>query len=224
MFSGDLFEGRAYRVIPAASPVPWLVAADVAPLSVPGAIECVRQGYTQLHGKAPDETSAQGIASVGRLETGWGRYKPFPGSYNWGAVQCKAVQDKSGNCPPNCLPAKDSRPNKDGTSTYYGACFKVYADDTAGAKDLVKNMTSQRPLTWKALATGSAWAIAEAMYREHYYEGFGATEETRIGHYAKGIYNNALEISKRGGGPMLIHSPTKDGGGERPPPPSLVGE
>jgi hypothetical protein len=157
------------------------------------AFNIIVEAYKQLHGDVPNDRQVTIIAGIAHHETGFGMFKPFPGTFNWGAVQCKAVQDSQGNCPPGCHPAFDTSPKDDGTSVKYGACFKVYDDDVAGARDLIANLTkgARQKAVAPALEAGDIWGVAVGMYKTKYYEGFGKTPYDRIKSYAKAIDGNA---------------------------------
>jgi hypothetical protein len=75
-------------------------------------------------------------------------------------------------------------------------CFRSYADDVAGAVDLVRNLTTARPRTMKALATGDADQIAAAMYAERYYTGTSKSAEQNVARYAAALARRAGEIAK----------------------------
>jgi hypothetical protein len=75
-------------------------------------------------------------------------------------------------------------------------CFRSYADDVAGAVDLVRNLTTARPRTMKALATGDADQIAAAMYAERYYTGTSKIAAANVATYASAIARRAGEIAK----------------------------
>lgn len=125
----------------------------------------VIQAFTAEVGRAPSTFEAQCIQAVGLLETSYGKgWKP-PGqtSHNWGAVQLTKAQEAAG------VPGfayTDSTP--DG-KTYHQA-FRAYSDDVAGCRDLVRQMTKQRPATWAAMqANQGTDAVSQAMFFEHYY-------------------------------------------------------
>jgi hypothetical protein len=75
-------------------------------------------------------------------------------------------------------------------------CFRSYPEDVAGAVDLVRNLTTARPRTMKALAAGDADQIAAAMYAERYYTGTSKVPAANIAGYAGGIARRASEIAK----------------------------
>jgi len=114
-------------------------------------------------GRAPSIFEAQLTGAIARAETGYGTWTgPCEGSHNWGAIMCRSGSTESAAC---CA-HDDTR--QDGTP--FAALFKVYPDDLAGATDLVRELTTRRPLTRAALGQGSSVrAVSEALYRERYY-------------------------------------------------------
>lgn len=121
------------------------------------------QAWQNVLGRPPTTFEAQMTGAIASLESGYGTW-PGAGanSHNWGAVQCPSGSVEG----PGCFAHQDTK--QDGTP--YQALFKIYPDDVAGATDLVKNLTTQRPATRAALAAGvSVWSVSNAMYRERYY-------------------------------------------------------
>lgn len=133
----------------------------------------------------------QGLMAVSRHETCFSECKPFVGAHNYGAIQCGVVADKAGKCPANCIPARDTSPTATGASIAYLGCFRAKPSAEEGIADFVKLMTVQRPLIAEALPSGDARAIAWAMRKSYYFEGFGKTQEERVENYAKAIARNA---------------------------------
>jgi hypothetical protein len=174
--------------------------------------------WRAVFGADPAPTDLQAALAIARHETGWGTYKPFAGSHNWGAVQC-CKPDASGECPPGSFLAKDSSPTDSGGSRPYEICFKSYPDDAAGSRHYLEILAQKRPAVRRALGTGSAVAIAEAMYDSHYFDGFGKTREARIRGYATAIERNARTIAPALGEPLLVTAaPPAD---TTPPPAGL---
>ncbi len=127
---------------------------------------------------------------------------------NWGAVQ-------AGNppCDPNTsFMATDSSPNRktaENPKGLYYACFKRYQTPELGCESFLRTLligssTFPRHDVKAAVASGSADEVARAMYESHYYEGFGATEADRIGHYADAIAKNAASIASALGEPLFV--------------------
>jgi hypothetical protein len=159
--------------------------------------------WRALFSAEPSPAELQAALAIARHETGWGTYKPFPGSHNWGAVQC-CKPDASGQCPPGSFLAKDSSPTDAGGSVPYAICFKSYSDDEAGARHFLEILAVKRPSVRRALGTGSALVVAEAMYDSKYFEGFGKTREARIRGYATGIERNARAVASALGEPLVV--------------------
>ena len=184
------------------------------------AYETLRQAWLGVVGQAPTLCELQGVLAIALHETGWGEYKPFGGSHNYGAVQCCPPGD-DGSCPAGSFLASDTNPNK--SSRRYAVCFKSYPTELDGARDLVRQLTApRRPETAAALTTGDAAQIADAMYRERYYQGFDdgkSSMETRIAQrkrgYARAIDRNAADVAKRLGQPQCVSLKGSDpsGGG-----------
>jgi hypothetical protein len=172
-------------------------------MNAPEARTTLLAAWRALLGAEPSPAELQTALAIARHETGWGTYKPFPGSHNWGAVQC-CKPDASGQCPPGSFLAKDSSPTDAGGSVPYAICFRSYADDAAGARHFLEILTVKRPAVRRALGTGSAVRVAEAMYDSHYFEGFGKTREARIQGYAKGIERNARAVASALGEPLAV--------------------
>jgi hypothetical protein len=130
---------------------------------------------------------------------------------NWGAVQ--AGEAVNGVCDPaTSFMATDSSPNRktaENPKGLYYACFRRYATPELGCESFLKTLligskTFPRGSVRDAVASGSADEVARAMYETHYYEGFGATAEERIGHYADAIAKNAASIASALGEPLLV--------------------
>ena len=106
-------------------------------------------------------------------------------------------------CPEGSLQGKDSIPSG-ATDIIKSVCFRSYADDVAGAADLVRELTTRRPKTYVELSRGDADRIAAAMYAEHYFTGHGASVGARIGRYAAGLASRALAIARALGEPVMV--------------------
>lgn len=176
-------------------------------------VPTIAEAWRRVVGRDPSPTELQAASAISRHETGFSTYKPFGGHNNYGAVQC-CKPNANGECPAGSFLHKDSYPTDKGTSVSYAICFKSYPDPVTGAADFVRNITTRRPRTMAALATGDAWQIAAAMYDERYYQGFGATREKRIEGYQKAIIANGEKNARELGEQSLL-SP---GTGEGPPP------
>lgn len=116
--------------------------------------------------KALSKAALQYAQGVALLEStyGLGWKGAMVGSHNWGAVQC------TNQSAADCIAYQDSYP--DGTT--YKVSFRRYADDIAGADDVLHHVLDVRPKVAAALAEPrpSVMRASYAMRREHYYGGF----------------------------------------------------
>lgn len=163
----------------------------------------VREKFTLIHQacaelRGPDyctDRVVQAIGAIARHETGFGTYFPFAKkdgfvSHNWGAQQCSTIA-KGGRCPDGCFPATDTSPTATGASIPYLACFLVNPSEQAGALSLTRLVVVHRPGIARALETGDAQVIAQAMRDARYFEGFGKTQAERVRNYATALERNA---------------------------------
>jgi hypothetical protein len=159
--------------------------------------QVLNEAWIHVLGRSPSLPEVQAVQAIALHETGYGQLGFFPGSHNWGAVQCPGTWG-SNECPNNCFMGKDSIPPGEGQSqpVTKSVCFRSYSDDVAGAVDLVRNLTTARPRTMKALATGDADQIAGAMFAERYYTGVSKIAVVNVATYATGIARRAAEIAK----------------------------
>lgn len=134
------------------------VGGDVVARSI------IQQAWQAVKGRAPTTFEAQVSQGIAKLETGYGTWDGAGAtSHNWGAIQCPAGTTAESA---NCFPNDDT--NQDGSR--YATFFKSYPDDVAGATDLIRELTTRRPLTAAALAAGkSVYDVSQALYRERYY-------------------------------------------------------
>jgi hypothetical protein len=162
-----------------------------------GARRVLYEAWQRVMGRPPTMPEIQAVQAIALHETGYGRLGFFPNSHNWGAVQCPGTWGATA-CPAGCIMGKDSlppSPGKTGAVTK-PVCFRSYPEDVAGAVDLVRNLTTARPRTMKALGTGDADQIAAAMYAERYYTGTSKLAAANIAGYASGIARRASEVAK----------------------------
>lgn len=152
--------------------------------------DVITEAFKAQLGREPTRFERQMIQGVAATETSYGRgWGPTckgacVGSHNWGAIQATASQ-------PSC-PCSDS--HQDGTR--YAQGFRTYASDVDGARDLVRHMTTLRPMTAAALAAGSGSdAVARAMYLEKY---FGAGCPTAIKTYGPGTHRQSSMYTRGG--------------------------
>lgn len=155
------------------------------------------EAFKEVFGREATSREMLFLLAVSLTETGHGTTWKGDGigSNNMGAIQAKL---------PPCDPAKhfeytDSRPQSDGTSKTYKVCFKRYPNPSAGFVDLVKVLYKQRPSVLAAANSGEVWAVSTAMYDTKYYEGWGATKETRITNHAKAIRSGIKQVSAGAG-------------------------
>lgn len=157
----------------------------------------LRSAWFSLVDRKPPLAALQIAQGIARFEGNYGAWK---GRHNWGAVMC-SVRPVNGVCPAGCGFSNDSFP--DGRPM--PSCFKEYPDDFAGARDFLRHLTILRPSVLVALRTGNIDAVAEAMFREHYYTGFGKTEDQRINGYAATIDNNVRMLAGTMGEAVAAH-------------------
>lgn len=164
--------------------------------------EYVRQAFRQVHGRDPSLSERQGIQSVGAHESGGGRYWPEQGagSFNIGAVQAGQPP-----CGPNAWLWEDSHPTAEG-QVKFPICFKSYASPADGWADVVKLLTTNRPVTWQAMKNGDLHGMAQNMRDSVYYEGFGATREQQVAGYEGALATMVAEIAAANGEPVAISS------------------
>lgn len=147
-------------------------------------------GWRERFGVDPPRPAVVLGLAVAEHETRCG--DAWPGEYNWGAVQDRRLNDDEKAAIASIAPHPstvaaarealkaagqrwnglhvDSSPGKG----YYWIFFRVHADDAAGASDFVKviAINAGRQACKEALEAGSAFMLADAMYRTRYYEGF----------------------------------------------------
>jgi peptidoglycan hydrolase-like protein with peptidoglycan-binding domain len=140
------------------------------------------EGFRRCYGVDPSRVQAQLAQAVGFLETSYGSgwSNKIPGaatSNNWGAVTA------GGEWTGPTFEHRDSRPDDHGNNIWYSTKFRSYASPQDGATDLIKIVYVQRPSVFAAGLSGDSLAFSTALYRTHYYLGFGATDEQRIAHH-----------------------------------------
>lgn len=158
------------------------------------------------------------MQAIGRHEGfygyGWGA--AGAGRHNWGAVHRSLPI--LGQCPADSfLWTSEFNPV---TQKRYEVCMKAYPTAQAGAAGLLGNLGPKaRPMTWRVLESGDADAIADAMYREHYYGGFhdpkvpGGIEKNKAD-YANAIEANAANLAEALGEKVLVQR--RGGNAEKP--------
>lgn len=122
----------------------------------------VLERAAQARGLTPSRAELQGWAAVALVETqyGAGWKPPMVGSNNWGAVQAVKGQPSR--------QWQDQHPD----GTVYQQAFREYATPEEGAADLIRHLTTLRPMTWAAMRSGDWWRTADAMRRETYFGGW----------------------------------------------------
>lgn len=154
------------------------------------------QAWETRTGRVPSWRALRLALAQSHFEGVWGAWN---GWNNWGAVQSRFKPP----CPEGTAQSTDSYPTANG-QVKYEVCFIVYPTLAAGAEDFVHHLKELRPLSGAAIETGDVHAYAVALYREHYYGGFGATDEERIASYEKalrihlGILDRALGLADPG--------------------------
>lgn len=135
----------------------------------------ISAAFALRHGYQPSVWTAQNIQAQALGESGYGKWNfwnrvrdaagnvlsktPVPNQHNWGAIQSVS---------PTATHATDSYSN----GRIYDVYFMAYPNDEAGVADLVRHMTTLRPLTFAAIQSGSLHDVSDAMRRENYYGGF----------------------------------------------------
>lgn len=195
-----------------------LAAVDDEPSTPQLTREILAAAWPTVPGLPPVSPAAlQMVQAIANFEggAGVGCWSRCPGvCHNWGALQhpgSPVTHDGSTpDCPPGSAPCTDSHPNADGTSTPYGVCFETYPDRQAGAADYLRVLLIRHGGAAK-VGSGDAYAMAEVMYRNRYFGGFGATPEERIGHYADAIATQAASIAPALGEPVMVERGPKGG-------------
>jgi hypothetical protein len=140
---------------------------------------------------------------------GEGCWSKCPGvCHNWGAEQAPrspVTHDGSvPNCPAGSAPCVDTSPNAGGGSTAYGVCFLTFDSTAAGAVRYLKDLVMRSSGTKSAVGSGSADAMASAMYASKYYQGSSTVPSVAIDGYAKGIARRAKALAACMGEPLLV--------------------
>lgn len=158
----------------------------------------------------------EGGAGVG-CWTSRGGASPCPGvCHNWGAEQLPGSpvthDGSTPACPAGSAPCVDSKPNADGSNTYFGVCFKTFDTREAGAVSYLHTLLVQFG-AGSAVNSGDADAMAATMYRNHYFGGYGSTDAERIAGYATAIEKGAASVAGSLGEPVYV---TRQGGSGAP--------
>lgn len=205
-----------------ANPMPH-ASGGAAMAQVPIVASQMRALWPSMVGGTMTEAAVEIALAQAMLESGigtWWKDKTsegegrgsMVGSHNLGARQC-GLRDEGGS-DYTCVEYGDSRPNADGTQTYFPAKFRYYNSLEAGVKDFLYSITRQ----WAAVAelqSGDVlgYAIKQGpkyraddkpnqlvFGREYkggngYYGGFGATMQDRVGGYGRAIASHLPAIA-----------------------------
>lgn len=159
----------------------------------------------------------QAILAVGWHETanarGW--KDPMKGSFNYGAIQCGHVQNKSGECYSGCQPYGDSRPTPQG-QVAYKACFATYQSDLAGIAALISTVYTGK-VTRADLDSGDLDRVALGMRKNFYFGGICTKkgpsslppcsvfdDNMAAAQYANALEKAAIVIARNGGTPLVV--------------------
>ena len=187
-------DGSPFAIGPETPPAfAWSGQSDTVSSSTDhaGARRVLHQAWLRVLSRPATLPELQAVQAIALYETGYGQFGWVPGSHNWGAVKCRGT-DGAAECPAGCIPGQSP-------SAAARACWRSYPDDVAGAVDFVRNVTTARPRTMRALATGDADQIAAAMFAERYYVDEGAVKGSPVrlvASYANGIAKRAATIAK----------------------------
>lgn len=137
------------------------------------------QGFLSLFGRPPSDSEVLMLMGVGRLETSYGDgwKEAGKGSFNMGAIT--AGSSWTGDV----FEHKDSYPDAQGVNHWYVTKFRKYPSAEAGWQDLGHIVYETRPAVLAAASHGSSLGVSQALYRSHYYAGFGKTEEERVANH-----------------------------------------
>lgn len=141
----------------------------------------------------------QAMQAIGRFEGNYGH--AFGEANNWGASQRGALPD--GSCPVGTT----ATPDFDRAGVEYTACIFRYRTPEAGARALVRSLTSpKRPRVAAALTTGDPLRIARAMYAS----GYMARKPEA---YAVAIARNAATIARALREPLRVRRSSSSSSG-----------
>lgn len=170
-------------------------------LDIPKAAADMKTAFQAVHGRAPSREEVQGIMAVSLHETGFGQFWKDEGI---GSSNMVAQQRGSPPCGDDAFPYGDSRPQADGTSIAYSACFARFPDAVSGWASAVKLLTTARPKVWLAIQNGDTWGEANEMYISHFYEGHGKDQAERVNGYAGALQKGAAQIAAALGEPLVM--------------------
>ncbi len=205
-----------------ANPLPH-ASGGAAMAQVPIVASQMRALWPSMVGGTMTEAAVEIALAQAMLESGigtWWKDKTsegegrgsMVGSHNLGARQC-GLRDEGGS-DYTCVEYGDSRPNADGTQTYFPAKFRFYNSLEAGVKDFLYSITRQWPAVAE-LQSGDVLGYAikqgpkyraddkpnqSVFGREYkggngYYGGFGATMQDRVGGYGRAIASHLPAIA-----------------------------
>lgn len=173
--------------------------ANLAELQIAGANADLESNYGRASYKLLDHSTGAVLATSGVIN-------------NWGAVQTS--DPAKGFLATDTSPLKQTPENPKG---YYDHHYRVYATPEEGAAEMIRQMTTRRPTSWKLMAAGDIDGWAEAM---HARPGKVDPESGVPGYFeqapssrAKGIADRIAQIAaahgepvaaKRGGAPITL--------------------
>jgi hypothetical protein len=147
------------------------------------------QAFADVLHVAPTANELRFLLAEGLYDStfGAGWHDDGVGSYNMGAIHSYAGWTGE------TFSYTDSHPD----GTRYVQTFKKYPSAIDGWRDLVHEFYVRRPSIRSAARSGSTIAVATAMVRTKYAEGFGATEADRIAGWANALQNCLDEIDSQ---------------------------
>jgi hypothetical protein len=167
------------------------------------------EGYRKLFGQEPPRSVAQLAQAVALLESNYGKgwrshvWEQLRAKYGdaelhptWGAIT--ATKSWTGKT----FEHRDSRPNADGTNTWYSTSFRVHDTAAEAAEDLVRIVYLVDPPGYPprhetvlpAALAGDVYGFSEALYG--YYLGFGRDKAERVAGHHKGMTRCLAVICK----------------------------
>ncbi|HWA73756.1 MAG TPA: hypothetical protein VG937_15530 [Polyangiaceae bacterium] len=151
------------------------------------------QGFLALFGRPPSDSEVLMLMGVGRLETSYGDgWKGAgKGSFNMGAI----IAGKSWTG--DVFESRDSYPDSQGVNHWYVTKFRKYPAPEVGWQDLAHIVYETRPSVLAAATHGSSLGVSQALYRTHYYAGFGKTEEERVQNHHR-ILDRCVRVIAKG--------------------------
>lgn len=124
--------------------------------------DALREAWQGVTGEVPNLATLQIAQANAHLESGYG-LSAYTNKQtgetrvlnNWGAVQAG---------PPPCGPGKFEATDTDNNGQPYQRCFRAYDTSAAGAADMIRHLTIERPVSWYLMRQGDIDAWAWAMH------------------------------------------------------------